>query len=313
MTIPQTDLVLTQSEADTVLSRWLGQTVRCDRIERLHGGMINSVLKLHFDIPPHDAVIKVSKKENDPGFLAERKRLEYLHQYTEFPCPRLYLHDGSQDHIPYSFLLIETLPGVNLTRTRLTPSDRDDIERDLADVLLDLHSHTRDGYGEIDEEQGRPEWREVFVPRMKEMRGNVAQKVDSSLLSAIDETLEAAPDVFRDQGVPTLVHGDIWAANVMVAHENGRWRLSGIVDPSSLYADVEFELAYLLVFNTAGTTFFKAYTAKNPLRPGFELRRLYYWLQTYMIHVHVFGDRHYHQMTEVVAEGIKVALKKVRF
>lgn len=55
--------------------------------------------------------------------------------------------------------------------------------------------------------------------------------------------------------------------------------------PRLQYADVEHELAYLQAFDTVGTDFFDAYTAQTPMRPGFEIRRLFYGLNTHMIHV----------------------------
>jgi fructosamine-3-kinase len=106
------------------------------------------------------------------------------------------------------------------------------------------------------------------------------------------------------QGQPTLVHGDIWAGNVMVSQGEDGWHLTGIVDPGTQYADVEMELAYLEVFNTVGADFFQEYIAHRPLRPVYELRRLFYWLNTYMIHVWIFGDAHYHTMTARIAAAI---------
>ncbi|HCQ04917.1 MAG TPA: hypothetical protein DIT99_31530, partial [Candidatus Latescibacteria bacterium] len=115
----------------------------------------------------------------------------------------------------------------------------------------------------------------------------------------------AAGDILKDQGTPTLTHGDIWAGNVMVDRRGDEWHLTGLVDPSGAkFTDVEFELAYLQVFNTVGSPFFDRYTARFPLRPGYELRRLFYWLNTYMIHVWLFGDRDYGDRTAEVTASI---------
>jgi fructosamine-3-kinase len=51
------------------------------------------------------------------------------------------------------------------------------------------------------------------------------------------------------------------------------------------YAEVEKELAYLEAFDTVGEEFFRVYTVERPLRSGYEYRRLFYWLNTYMTHV----------------------------
>ena len=92
----------------------------------------------------------------------------------------------------------------------------------------------------------------------------------------------------------------------MVDRGEEGWLLAALVDPSgATFADVECELAYLQVFDTVGSTFFDVYTASHPLRPGYELRRLFYWLNTHMIHVWLVGDRSYMDRTAEVVRKIR--------
>ena len=56
MSIPselQPDLELDEHQAGAVLESWLGSSVDCTDIERLRGGMVNTVLRLQMDQPPH--------------------------------------------------------------------------------------------------------------------------------------------------------------------------------------------------------------------------------------------------------------------
>lgn len=68
MSMPQlqTDLKLTTGEAERLLSAWLGEPVACTEITRLHGGLVNTVLGLEFDRPPHRAVVKLHSGADDP-------------------------------------------------------------------------------------------------------------------------------------------------------------------------------------------------------------------------------------------------------
>ncbi len=296
------DLSLTPAQAEGALAAWLGAGVRCTGLERLHGGMINSVWRLAFDREPRQAVIKV-RPAGDGAFAAEARSLAYLRGETRFPCPQVYHEDSSGRRAPFAYLLMERLPGVVLGSVPLAPEDRAAVERELAEVLLELHAHRRDAFGALGE-PGEREWVRVFVPRLQEMRREMASRLPADVLRDIDRALESAEGALRAQGPPTLVHGDIWAGNVLISQDEKGWHLAGIVDPGAQYADVELELAYLDVFGTAGPAFWEAYTARAPLRPGYELRRLYYWLNTYMIHVWYFGDAHYREMTAKVAAAI---------
>ena len=299
-----TNLTLTTPQAEAVLSRWLGSGVRCSRIEPLQGGMINTALRLTFDQTPFTAVIKLNMDQDSPVLQSERLRLDYLKAHTQLPIPRVYQYAAAGPSLPYSYLLLETIPGVNMIQASLSPEDQATIGRELADVLIDLHGHTRTTFGRI-HEPGIPSWADVFVPELTAMRRHVEDKLSDAVLNDIDASLKAAGDILKDQGTPTLTHGDIWAGNVMVDRRGDEWHLTGLVDPSGAkFTDVEFELAYLQVFNTVGSPFFDRYTTRFPLRPGYELRRLYYWLNTYMIHVWLFEDRDYGDRTAEVTASI---------
>ena len=72
----------------------------------------------------------------------------------------------------------------------------------------------------------------------------------------------------------------------MVVEREDGWHLSGLLDPCGLkFAEVEKELAYLQAFHTVGPEFFRVYGEKHPLRPGFDFRKLFYWLETYMVEI----------------------------
>ena len=284
---------------------WLEQLVTCKDILRLHGGMINTVLRLEFDQPPFSAVIKLNSGENN--FSQEAQALDYLHAHTRFPCPRVYLQGRSAGLIPSAFLLLETIPGDSLAGLNLPVAVYDEIDRQLAEVLLELHSHTRLSFGEINEQPGKERWPDIFILRLLEVRGEagVETRLSRSVLDDVDYAIRMAETALQDQGVPTLIHGDIWDGNVIVHHENGNWRLVGIVDPGLHYADVEAELAYLEVFNTRHKAFFETYTACRPLRPGYSQRRSFYWLHTALVHVSLFGDPHYCDFTAGTAAAIR--------
>lgn len=285
---------LTQGMAEAVLESWLGGRVTCYGTQVLTGGICSAVHRLDFDRAPYSAVIKLHDDPPDDVLLRERIRLDYLHRHTEVACPRVYAQDDSAAVIPYSFLLIERLRGVNLESVGLAPDQRAHVERELADVLLELHSHKGSVFGELGNQHGDRCWPRVFLPDLRECREDMNDFLSSNDLGILDHALAFAEDTLRDHGEPTLVHNDVWAGNIMVHEGDDGWRLSGLLDPVGLgYAEVEKELAYLEALDTVGTTFFETYTACQPLRPGYEYRRLFYWLHTYMVHLWLGFGREY--------------------
>jgi len=286
-----TDLELETEQAEAVLEAWLGGSVRCAEIERLEGGMLNSVLRLRFDRDPGTAVIKLSRDGAD--FVREARALRHMRERS-FPCPAVYGLDGSGSMLPHGYLLLEALPGVHLGKAALDEADAAVVERELAEVMVALHANTRETYGALGA-VGERSWPKAYMPRLRAVRGSqeVETRLSAEVLATVDRAIGACADLLAVESAPTLIHGDIWAANVMVAKRDDGWHLSGVLDPSAEYADAEMELAYLRSFRTPWTHFFDAYTALRPLRPRHELRWLVYWLHTYLIHVYYFGDQHY--------------------
>jgi len=320
-----TNIHIEPAQAEAILSTWLGRKAHCSRIVRLKGGMINTVLRLEFEIdqaqvdpervkPSRVNASSVVVKLNSPeaGFEDEARALRFLREHTRFPSPAVYLEDHSAEYLPYAFLLIEDIPGIPMNETSLLPQQLQRLDEELAEVLLELHAHTRKGYGGL-EGPVYERWSDVFLPRLINARSQaeVNQRLSAQVLADVDRAIELAEDVFgveqtnAEQEIPRLVHGDIWAGNIILKRAQDGWSLSGIVDPGLQFADVEMELAYLESFDNPRPVFFKAYTRSRPLRDGYPIRRLFYWLHTYLIHVWLFGDMDYCDLAARTAAMIR--------
>jgi fructosamine-3-kinase len=302
---PQPDLELTNAQAERLLGAWQGEPVSCRGIERLKGGMINSVFRLDFDRPPHRAVVKLHGNEAD-SFEAETRSLEYLRAETSCPVPAVYSQDSSARLIPYAFLLLEHLPGVCLQSVELGGHERADVDRQLAAVLAELHTHQRPHVGGIDADDESVGWADLFSARLADARAqpSVVERLASDVLAVVDEAIDGARSALSGSGRPALVFGDVWDGNLIARRHDGRWVLAGLLDPDLQFADPEFELAYLEVFDASREAFFAAYTTHHPLRPGYEQRRLFYWLHTALVHVGLFGDEFFCDFTARTAAAI---------
>ena len=301
----QPDLELSVAEAERLLEAWLATPVACSAIRRLEGGLINSVLQVEFDRPPHRAVIKLHRTDSD-DFAAEARSLEHLRTESACPVPAVYLHDSSGELIPHAFLLLEHIPGVCLKGLELDSDERADIDTQLADVLLELHSHTGRSWGGVSTPSSAASWGDLFAARLAEARRHpaVAERMSPRELDLVDRAIAAARSALSESGEPTLVHGDVWDGNIIIRRERGRWRIAGLLDPGAHYADVELELSYLEVFDVRRDALLAAYTRHSPLRPGYDRRRLFYWLRTALIHVALFGDDFFRQFTARTAKAI---------
>jgi fructosamine-3-kinase len=81
--------------------------------------------------------------------------------------------------------------------------------------------------------------------------------------------------------VPSLVHGDLWAGNVVDG--------SFLIDPAVSYSDREVELAFMAVFGGVPASMWNGYLDTWPLSEGWERRRHALQLHHLLVHVRLFG------------------------
>jgi fructosamine-3-kinase len=115
----QPNLDFSTDQAERILEGWLGRRVACVGMQRLKGGLVNTVIRLDLDQSPYRAVVKMHDGVGE-AFGAEARALEYLRSETTCPVPQVYLEDGTGRLIPYAFLLIEygdTAPADERRRT----------------------------------------------------------------------------------------------------------------------------------------------------------------------------------------------------
>jgi fructosamine-3-kinase len=293
--------------ATELLRRFTGTRLAVTGMARLHGGMVNSVLELTTDGEPERAVAKLSGKPHNAGFEQEFRALQWYRRHTSFPVPEPYGVDTSGELFAGSCLMMERLAGENLAHVALTTHETVDVERRMARVLADLHGHRRRAYGFAyePEEEGLPRWLDWFGRKIRTEYDAAADRLTATARDIIERELARLDAWLPECGAPALVHGDVWATNVIVDPlAPGGPALSGFVDGRCQMADVEYELAYLLVFRTVGRPFFDEYLTHRPIRDGFERRCRVYWLNTMLLHVRAFGDAHYIRASEGLAREL---------
>jgi fructosamine-3-kinase len=82
---------------------------------------------------------------------------------------------------------------------------------------------------------------------------------------------------------PSLLHGDLWGGNVLVAHG----KISGLIDPACYYGDGLVDVAMLQMFDHPTQAFFSAY---GKTEAGHRERLTIYRLWPALVHLRLFGS-----------------------
>lgn len=158
----------------------------------------------------------------------------------------------------------------------------------LGATLAGVHRHLSDRFGYRRDNvigplpQANPwtdSWPEFFVehrirPHLGDLPSELGRRLDRLCRVVIPELLE------HDQ-VPSLIHGDLWAGNIV----DGAY----LIDPAVCYADRELELAFMALFGGIPEAMWRGYEDAWPLDPGWEQRRPILQLYHLLVHVRLFG------------------------
>jgi fructosamine-3-kinase len=302
---------LSLDDATELFSKGLGRPSHVHKLARLSGGMVNGVFMADLDSEPFRAVLKVNPEPMNPKFDYEARQLDHFHKETRFPVPRYLFCFCDGKAFDHSAIALSVIDGVRLGAARLSRSEGGLLETEIAQALIDLHSHTLSRYGEVDQPD-KATWAEVLEPRFRAEIAKCEAKAEPYIIGVSNAIADRLPELLARPGAkPALVHGDIWANNVMVIPDSPRI-LSGFLDPIAFYADPEYELAYLEVFWTVGERFFEVYTKTYPLAEGYTVRRAIYHLNTMLIHIRAFGDPEYHRRAMQLAKALDAHLGLAR-
>lgn len=96
---------------------------------------------------------------------------------------------------------------------------------------------------------------------------------------------------------PSLVHGDLWSGNLMVAEDGSPC----IFDPAVYYGHREMDLAMMALFGGFGTAWETAYSRVCPLEKGWRGRIEIGQLYPLMVHVNLFGGGYAYDVERILA------------
>ena len=217
---------------------------------------------------------------------SEAKMLKDIKKY-DIPVPEVF--DSTESHLLMEFIEESGVAG-----------DRREIE--AAKVLSQLHSVSNDSrmYGyyydttigpfEQKNEQTQYNWT-LFLGQMRIMPMAKICYDKGTLSKAMIDRLEGlCRDLYKriDMAsiMPSLLHGDLWIGNILFNIKNAI-----LIDPAIYFGDREMEMAFILLFDTFGETFFEHYTEVHPLsRDFYETKVPVYQIYPLLVHVAIYGE-----------------------
>lgn len=258
------------------------------------GGCINECFEVQtshgkFFLKKNDA------KAYPKMFDSEAKALELLNGRVEGIAPEVIFNGEDGDEI---FLILQWIEkGI----------PRQTFWDDFAQKLSILHHGTNKMFGLdhsnyigslLQHNEPMQEWNSFFI--LQRIEPQLKKAIDEKILSkeihrSFEKVFVKLADIFPP-ATPSLLHGDLWSGNFMVA-EDGCVRL---IDPAVYYGHREMDLAMTKLFGGFDNSFYSAYNNYFPIEKNFDKRADVFNLYPLLVHVNLFGGSYVNEVLAIV-------------
>jgi protein-ribulosamine 3-kinase len=241
--------------------------------------------------------IKWNQGDHEGMFESEAKSMELIRQTNTIHVPKVYAYGKKADG---AYLMLDFV-----AESKKKP----DFWQNFGRKLADLHSNTHEKFGlhfnnyvgalrQINDYS--LDGIQFFIEKRLNIQLEKAYKskiVDYKLYIDLNNLFSKIPAIFPKEA-PALLHGDLWAGNLMVG-SNGQ---ASLVDPSAYYGLREADIAFTTLFGGFPVDFYEAYQEAKPLAPGFKDRIDLYNLYPLLVHTNLFGGGYLESVKRIVSK-----------
>jgi len=247
------------------------------------GGSINESCFVETDNRKY--FIKFHPEAPDRFFELEARGLELIRETNSIAVPEVFTYTDESNS---AYLVMEWIDGA--------PSA--DTDRILGDRIAAMHQTFGEKHGFDDDTfiGSLPQTNGLFSSWLEYYRD---QRLAAQLRMGIDKgrmtgkrrgrmetLLEDLGKWIPDDAAPSYLHGDLWGGNWLAGPGGEPY----VIDPSFLYGDRHFELAFTEVFGGYSSDFYRAYQEQFPLSPDYEDIKPLYQLYYLLVHLNMFGE-----------------------
>jgi len=275
---------MTTSFLDNI-SQLLGTRIRS--YSALSGGDISKVYKLN--TTNNEYLLKTHSGEHANAMLsAEKLGLETIAKTNTIKAPQVY-HIGEYKNS--TFLIMEFISAKN-------PSEKD--FKKLGHQLAALHlvSDTNFGFdsdnfiGSLPQSNRKyKDWTTFYITERIQPQLDLA--IQNTLLTIQEiphfDTIKKACNNLFPEIEPSLLHGDLWGGNYLIASDGTPY----LIDPAVYYGHSEVDLAMSKLFGGFSSSFYDAYHSVIPKSPNSQERNDLYQLYFLLVHLNLFGRSYY--------------------
>ena len=291
---------------DEALTTLFGSKTKVSETRRIAGGDINEAYGLTLS-DGTQIFMKSNAVENVSFFKTEAAGLTAIADTGVIRTPEIFCYGTDTEGKGYSFLLLEFV-----TAGKPLPDHWELFARELAAMhqaaTADLVANGNYGFlcdnyiGSGDQSNtAHKDWIPFFRDcRLEPQFQRASHYFDAGDRKNISHLLDHLDNFLVEPEHPSLLHGDLWAGNVMTGGDGKLW----LIDPATYVGHAEADLAMTELFGGFSRAFYDAYKEAAPMQPGYENRRDLYNLYQLLNHLNLFGTTYLSPVKRIVRKYV---------
>ncbi|GAA0604224.1 fructosamine kinase family protein [Virgibacillus siamensis] len=263
--------------------REAGDDTKPATVKKSHGGSINE--SYFVETGQQKYFIKYHPNAPERFFELEAKGLERIKQTNSISVPDVMAYSDDKGS---AYLVLEWVEGSKTAQTESMLGDR--IAR-MHQAVGEQHGFSDDTFiGVLPQPNGLfNSWVEYYRDRRlaAQLKQGINQKsITGKRRDRLEKLINDLDKWIPIDAAPSYLHGDLWGGNWLV----GAGGIPYVIDPSFLYGDRHFELAFTELFGGYSADFYQAYKERFPLMPDYEDVKPLYQLYYLLVHLNIFGE-----------------------
>lgn len=287
---------------EEALTTLFGKGAVIAKTERIYGGDINEAYSLTFR-DGRRIFMKTNGGKDASFFASEAAGLCAIARTGAVGTPRILGFGADAGRMGRSFLLLEFV-----SAKRKVSDYWETLGRELAamhradtkDLVPDgKFGFDNDNYIGMRQQINSPHesWIAFFRDcRLKPQFHAAARCFDAAYIRRITRLMDHLENFLAEPDYPSLLHGDLWAGNVMTGNDGKAW----LIDPAVYVGHAEADIAMTELFGGFPAAFYEAYREAGILPPDYRERRDLYNLYHLLNHLNMFGGGYLSSVKRIV-------------
>ncbi len=254
-------------------------------IDQVAGGDINQAFRVQTE--QSNYFVKANSQVPPHFFEVEAHGLSLIEASETIHVPHVHYYDRPHED-ELAVMVMDWIEGHPSTHTA----------SELGTKLANMHLHTNNQHGfDKDTFVGtlpqRNELCQDWLTYYKQQRlgqqlkiANERGRLPTKRRKNLEKVIDQLGKWVNHNPEASLLHGDLWGGNWIAGPDGHPY----LIDPSILYGDRAFEIAFTELFGGFSSDFYHAYQEANPLPENYQEIKPLYQLYYLLVHLNMFGE-----------------------